>query len=280
MKSVKHHGPAQKSILRDLFERFSKDEIIGLSAELAYFFLLSLFPFLIFLITLIAYLPLSQDDLLSFLAQYAPGESVSIIEKTLEEIVSNSSSGLLSFGILATLWSASNGINAIVRAFNRAFDVEESRSFIVARGMAVLLTISMVFVILIALLLPVFGKEIGHFLFSAFGFSEEFLTIWNMGRWIVSAIILFIVFTALYFFAPNKHLRLKDAVPGAVFATLGWALVSLAFSYYVSSFGHYSAAYGSLGRIIVLMIWFYLTGMIIMIGGELNAIVYKRNSRP
>ncbi|MFY0760594.1 YihY/virulence factor BrkB family protein [Metabacillus dongyingensis] len=276
MKSVKQHQHTQKSILRDLFERFSKDEIIGLSAELAYFFLLSLFPFLIFLITLIAFLPLSQEDILNFLAQYAPGESVAIIEETLAEIVSNSNGGLLSFGILATLWSASNGINAIVRAFNRAYDVSESRSFIAARGMAVLLTIAMVFVILVALLLPVFGKEIGMFLFSVFGLSEEFLTVWNMGRWIVSAIILFIVFTALYFFAPNKHLHLKDATPGAVFATIGWAFVSFAFSYYVGSYGHYSAAYGSLGGIIVLMIWFYLSGMIIMIGGELNAILYKR----
>jgi membrane protein len=276
MKSVKQRQHKQRSILRDLFERFSKDEIIGLSAELAYFFLLSLFPFLIFLMTLIAFLPLSQEDILNFLAQYAPGESVAIIKETLAEIVSNSNGGLLSFGILATLWSASNGINAIVRAFNRAYDVSESRSFIAARGMSVLLTIAMVFVILVALLLPVFGKEIGLFLFSVFGLSEEFLTVWNMGRWIVSALILFIVFTALYFFAPNKHLHLKDAMPGAVLATIGWAFVSFAFSYYVGSYGHYSAAYGSLGGIIVLMIWFYLSGMIIMIGGELNAILYKR----
>ncbi|MGP1910145.1 YihY/virulence factor BrkB family protein [Metabacillus sp. JX24] len=269
----------KESIIRSLIRRFSKDELIGLSAELAYFFLLSLFPFLIFLITLIAFLPLSQDDLLNFLAQYAPGESIKLIERTLTEIVAGSSGGLLSFGILATLWSASNGINAIVRAFNRAYEVEESRSFIVARGMAILLTIAMVFVILVALLLPVFGKELGVFLFSVFGLSDAFLAFWNMARWLVSAVILFIVFTALYFFAPNKRLHIKDVFPGAVFATVGWAAVSFAFSYYVSSFGNYSAAYGSLGGIIVLMIWFYLSGMIIMLGGELNAVLYSRKKQ-
>ncbi|KEZ48046.1 ribonuclease [Metabacillus indicus LMG 22858] len=269
----------KESIIRSLIRRFSKDELIGLSAELAYFFLLSLFPFLIFLITLIAFLPLSQDDLLNFLAQYAPGESIKLIERTLTEIVAGSSGGLLSFGILATLWSASNGINAIVRAFNRAYEVEESRSFIVARGMAVLLTIAMVFVILVALLLPVFGKELGVFLFSAFGLSDAFLAFWNMARWLVSAVILFIVFTALYFFAPNKRLHIKDVFPGAVFATVGWAAASFAFSYYVSSFGNYSAAYGSLGGIIVLMSWFYLSGMIIMLGGELNAVLYARKKQ-
>ncbi|WP_411334414.1 YihY/virulence factor BrkB family protein [Metabacillus indicus] len=269
----------KESIIRSLIRRFSKDELIGLSAELAYFFLLSLFPFLIFLITLIAFLPLSQDDLLNFLAQYAPGESIKLIERTLTEIVAGSSGGLLSFGILATLWSASNGINAIVRAFNRAYEVEESRSFIVARGMAVLLTVAMVFVILVALLLPVFGKELGIFLFSVFGLSDAFLALWNMARWLVSAVILFIVFTALYFFAPNKRLHIKDVFPGAVFATVGWAAVSFAFSYYVSSFGNYSAAYGSLGGIIVLMIWFYLSGMIIMLGGELNAVLYSRKKQ-
>ena len=174
MKSVKQHQHTQKSILRDLFERFSKDEIIGLSAELAYFFLLSLFPFLIFLMTLIAFLPLSQEDILNFLAQYAPGESVVIIKETLAEIISNSNGGLLSFGILATLWSASNGINAIVRAFNRAYDVSESRSFIAARGMSILLTIAMVFVILVALLLLYSGKKLAYSFFLYLDCQKNF----------------------------------------------------------------------------------------------------------
>ncbi|WP_226669968.1 YihY/virulence factor BrkB family protein [Metabacillus litoralis] len=264
------------SFLKELFDRFTNDEVPGLSAQLSYFFLLSLFPFLIFLITLLGYLPISQEDVLNTIQEFAPGESMQLINETLDQILNNKNGGLLSFGIIATLWSASNGINAIVRAFNRAYDVKESRSFIVARGMAIVLTIGMVFVIVVALLLPVFGKEIGLFIASNFGFSDLFLTIWNTLRWLVSGIILFIVFSALYFIAPNKKLHIKDGLPGAIAATIGWIVASLAFSYYVGNFANYSATYGSIGGIIVLMIWLYLSGMIIILGGELNAILYKR----
>ncbi|APH06349.1 YihY/virulence factor BrkB family protein [Bacillus weihaiensis] len=264
------------SFLKELVQRFTDDEVPGLSAQLSYFFLLSLFPFLIFLITLLGYLPISQEDVLRTIEEFAPGQSMDIINETLAQILNNRNGGLLSFGIIATLWSASNGINAIVRAFNKAYDVEESRSFIVARGMAIILTIAMVFVIVVALLLPVFGREIGLFIFSNFGFSEQFLTIWNTLRWLVSGAILFIVFTALYFVAPNKRLHIKDGLPGAIAATIGWIVASLAFSYYVGNFANYSATYGSIGGIIVLMIWLYLSGMIIILGGELNALLYKR----
>jgi membrane protein len=264
------------SFLNELFHRFTNDEVPGLSAQLSYFFILSLFPFLIFLITLLGYLPISQEDVLNTIKEFAPGDSMQIIGDTLEQILNEKNGKLLSFGIIATLWSASNGINAIVRAFNKAYDVNESRSFFVARGMAILLTIAMVFVIIIALLLPVFGREIGVFIFSNFGFSHEFLTVWNTLRFLVSGIILFIVFTALYFVAPNKRLHIKDGLPGAFAATIGWIVVSLAFSYYVGNFANYSATYGSIGGVIVLMVWFYLSGMIIILGGELNAMLYKR----
>ena len=196
-----------------------------------------------------------------------------MIEETLQDVMSNRNSGLLSVSIIATIWSASNGMNAIVKSLNRAYDVEETRSFIATRLMSILLTFAMILVFVIALLLPVFGKQIGLFLFSQFGFSDQFLTIWNGIRWAITPIILFIIFVGLYYFAPSKRIKCLSAFPGAIFATLGWVLASLAFSYYVGSFGNYSATYGSIGGIIVLMIWFYLTGIIIMIGGEINAFV-------
>lgn len=267
------------SFFKELLKRFLHDEVAGLSAQLAYFFLLSLFPFLLFLITLIAYLPLTQEDVLGTISEFAPGESVAIIEESLNQIIEQKNGGLLSFGVIATLWSASNGINSIVRAFNRAYGVEETRSFFASRLMAIFLTIAMVFIIVLALLLPVFGREIGLLISSHFGLSTEFLTLWNTLRWFLSAIILFIVFTALYFFAPNKHLHIKDGIPGAFAATIGWILVSLAFSYYVGNIANYSATYGSIGGIIVLMIWFYLSGMILIFGGELNAMLYKRKKK-
>ncbi|AEH49303.1 YihY/virulence factor BrkB family protein [Parageobacillus thermoglucosidasius] len=260
------------TFIREMARRFQEDEIPRLSAELAYYFLLSLFPFLIFLITLLAYLPIPHEDLLSVIRQYAPKEAIHLVEANVHRVMDEQNGRLLSLSIIGAIWSASNGMNAIVRAFNRAYDVVENRPFLVARGMSVLLTLGMIVVIIVALVLPVFGKMIGLFLFSAFGFSATFLTIWNAMRWVISSLILFAVFTALYYFAPNKKLRCANVVRGAIFATIGWIITSLAFSYYVNHFAHYAAMYGSLGGMIILMVWFYLSGMIIVLGGEMNAI--------
>lgn len=261
--------------VKELYYRFERDEVIGRAAELAYFFLLSLFPFLIFLLTLIAYVPITQEDVLGVVRQYAPGDTMRLIETNVTAILSEQHGGLLSFGVIATIWFASNGINAIVRAFNRAYDVNENRSFFISRGVAILLTLAMVFVIIVALLLPVFGREIGLFIFSSYGLSQEFLTIWNTIRFGLSFVILFIVFSCLYLAAPNIRLRIRDILAGSLFATIGWISVSTLFSYYVSNFGNYSAMYGSLGGIIVLLIWFYLSGLMIIIGGEINAIILQ-----
>ncbi|WP_044338544.1 YihY/virulence factor BrkB family protein [Rossellomorea aquimaris] len=262
-----------KGFSKSLFSNISANDVTGLAAQIAYYFLLSLFPLLIFIVTLLPYLPVEQGDILGLVRDFAPGETMSMIEETLQDVMSNRNSGLLSVSIIATIWSASNGMNAIVKSLNRAYDVEETRSFIATRLMSILLTFAMILVFIVALLLPVFGKQIGLLLFSQFGFSEQFLTIWNGIRWAISPIILFIIFVGLYYFAPSKRIKCLSAFPGAIFATLGWVLASLAFSYYVGSFGNYSATYGSIGGIIVLMIWFYLTGIIIMIGGEINALV-------
>jgi membrane protein len=262
---------------KNLFQRISKNDIAGLAAQIAYYFLLSLFPLLIFVFSLLPYLPVDQGDLLGVIGDFAPGETMKMIEENLSEIMSNRHGGLLSISIIATIWSASNGMNAIVKSLNRAYDVDETRSFIVIRLMSIVLTLGMIVVFVVALLLPVFGKQIGLFLFSQFGYSEQFMAIWNGIRWAISPLILFIVFVGLYYFAPSKKIRCLSAIPGAVFATVGWVLASLAFSFYVGSFGNYSATYGSIGGIIVLMIWFYLTGIIIMIGGEINALATEKD---
>ncbi|WP_240620226.1 YihY/virulence factor BrkB family protein [Peribacillus acanthi] len=264
-----------KSFVFELYERIKGDDVSGWAAQLAFFFLLSIFPLLIFLVTLLPYLPIHQEDILSFIRDYAPEESMKLIETNVAEIMKQNGR-LLSFGVIATLWTASNGINSIIKAFNRAYDVKENRSFIVSRGLSIVLTIGMIFVFVIALLLPVFGKQIGSLIFAQFGFSDEFLQIWGTIRWLLSSIILFIVFLVLYWIAPNIKLKCLSVVPGTLFATIGWILVSYAFSYYVSNFGNYTSTYGSIGGIIVLMIWFYLTAHIIILGGEINAMVSEK----
>ncbi|MCC8310466.1 YihY family inner membrane protein [Bacillus velezensis] len=268
------------SFIKELFARFSLHEGQSKSAELAYFFLLSLFPLMIFMLTLTAYLPISAEDVLGAVDQYAPDSAMSMVKSITEQTLNKRSGGLLSFGIIAVIWSASNGMNAIVRAFNHACEVEENRSFIIIRLTSIFLTIAMVVTILIALLLPVFGREIGMLAADFIGASGLFLQVWSVVRWGISPLILLIVFTALYIFAPNKRLSLRFVLPGAVFAAAGWIIVSMLFSFYVGTFANYSATYGSIGGIIVLMIWFYLTGTLLILGGEINALLHKRKKLP
>ncbi|WP_077624326.1 YihY/virulence factor BrkB family protein [Sediminibacillus massiliensis] len=262
--------------VKDLIVRMLDDDVFGLAAQLAYFFLLSLFPFLLFFVALIGYLPLTEEDILRFVTSYAPAETMDLITENVTQLTNERNGGILSITILATLWSASNGINSIMRALNAAYNVEENRSFIVSRLIAIVLTIAMIIVISVAFLLPIFGKAIGVYLFSFINLSEDFLELWNTLRWVVSFIVFFIVLVVLYRLAPNKRIYFKDAAIGAAVATIGWQLVSLAFSFYVNTMGNYSATYGSLGGVIILMIWFYLSGIIIIAGGEINALVAKR----
>ena len=264
------------TFFQHLWRRLEVVDYFGVAAQLSYYFLLSLFPLLIFLVSLFPYLPITQENMLGLVKDFAPQESMKLIETNLSQL-SEKNGTILSIGLIGTLWSASNGINAIIKTMNHAYEVQEERSFLRTRLTAVLLTLAMIVVIAVALLLPVFGKHIGLFLFSKLELSSQFLSVWNALRWLVSSLIIFIIFIGLYWLAPSKKLTCRSTIPGALFATVGWILTSYAFSYYVDQFGNYTAAYGSIGAIIVLMVWFYISGVIIIIGGEINAFYSREN---
>jgi membrane protein len=262
-----------ENFLKKLYKRISDNDVSSLSATLAYFFLLSLFPALIFMVALLAFLPITTEQLLNMIKDFAPGDTLQLIETNLKQILNNRHGGLLSIGIIAAIWSASNGVNAVIKALNRAYEVDETRSFIVVRGMSVVMTIGMIIVLIVALGLPVFGNQIGMYIFSPLGLSNAFITLWNGLRWVISPIVLFAIFTGLYYFAPNVKLKLRAVMPGAITAAIGWIVVSLGFSFYVNNFSNYSATYGGLTGIIILMLWMYFSGAIIIIGGEINALM-------
>lgn len=264
-------------LITKLIARVQEHDVSGMAAQLAFFFLLSLFPLLLFLVTLLPYLPITAQDIIAFLSTYLPESSMKIIENQLMNIMEGSGK-LLSFGIIATLWSASNGMNAIHKALNRAYQVDDNRTYLLSRLISIVLTIGMVFVFIVGLVLPVFGKQIGLFLFHLFNINENFQIIWDAVRWLMSIIILFCVFSILYWMVPFKKIVHRKIVPGALFTTLGWSVVSWGFSYYVNNFANYTTTYGSIGGIIVLMLWFYLLAHIIIIGGELNAMSSERKA--
>ncbi|MFD1708302.1 YihY/virulence factor BrkB family protein [Siminovitchia sediminis] len=281
MKKVRQRKYIEKAVsfVKTIVRKVLENDVTGFAAQLSYFFLLSLFPMLIFLFTLLPYTPLTQQDIFNLIKDFAPERTYTLIKQTISGIMDNRNGGLLSIGIIATLWSASKGMNALMKSLNRAYDVVEERSFIVNRSLSIVLTIALIFVFITALLLPVFGKQLGIFVFSYMGLSEEFLSIWQVIRWVLTPVILFLVFLAIYYLAPSLKIRCITAVPGAVFASLGWIAVSYGFSFYVSNFGNYSAMYGSIGTIIIMMLWFYFSAIIIMVGGEINSYFTEKDKR-
>jgi len=266
-----------KGFMQDLILRLQRVEVSALAAQLAYFFLLSFFPLLIVLVTLLPYLNFDTTQVYAFLVNVMPDEVYRLIEDTLNEILTIRNSSLLSIGVLGTIWSASKGVNALIRALNKAYDTE-TRGSIIDRGLSLVFTIAFVIVIAVALLLPVFGQQIGHFLFSIVGIEEQFEIVWERLRWSMPLLLIFIVLMGIYWVVPNTSPRLKliGVWPGALFSTLAWLAVTYVFSFYISNFANYSATYGSIGGVIILMLWLYFTGIILIFGGILNATMQKK----
>lgn len=261
---------------KELITRIKKVDVTGLASQLAFFFLFSLFPLLIFVFTLLPYLNLDQSEIFILIREFAPESVASLIEDTVGEILTKRNGGLLSIGAIATVWSASKGMNALTKALNLSYFKEETRSFFIARGMSMVFTIMLIAVLIVALVLPVFGQQIGIFIFSYLGLEEGFLMLWNSFRWIVPPVLIFSVFSLIYWLVPNVKIQLSSVLVGAAFATVGWIITSLGFSFYVGSYGNYSNTYGSIGAIIVLMMWLYLSAIVLMLGGQINAVMRER----
>ncbi|AIY04753.1 ribonuclease [Planococcus sp. PAMC 21323] len=262
--------------IKELIQRIKDVDVPGLGAQLAFFFLLSIFPLLIFLVTLLPYLTLSRGEIFSFLEEIIPGTIYILIESTVTEVLTTQNTGLLSFGVLATIWSASLGMNALIKSLNLAYNVKENRPILLARIMSIILTFLLIFILIVALALPIFGEQLGRLIFSFLGLEEGFLSVWDSVRFTIPAIVIFVACAIIYWLAPNVKLNILSVLVGAAFAATGWLLSSYLFSIYVKNFGSFSATYGSIGGIIVLMLWLYVSAMILIIGGQINAVMKER----
>ena len=225
-----------KGFVLALFQRLKYADISGFGAQLAYFFLLSLFPLLIFLMTLLPFLDFPTDIIYTIIENVLPSQVYTMIEGTISEVLQNRNGGLLSIGIIGTIWSASNGVNALGKSLNRSYNKVESRPYIIARLMSVMFTLMLIVLIVVALVLTVFGEQIGLFLFSSFGFEAGFFVIWNKFRLLLPPVLIFVVLTLMYWIMPNIKLYLKSVLVGALFSTFAWLFVSYAFSYYINHF--------------------------------------------
>lgn len=268
-----------KSYAKELMGEFKKDDVPLLAAAQSYYYLLSIFPMMILILTILPLLNIDSQAIVTLVQNTAPSGMTSVLEENILSIVETPRGGLFTIGLIGALWSASNGINAFINASNTAYDIEETRSFIKVRGLSIALTFGMIIALAAALILPIFGNLIIDFINSVVSLPPQTELLFQILRWVVALTIMSAVLLVLYRFAPNKKLKWKEILPGAITAAVLWQLISLAFSFYVSNFGNYSATYGSLGGIIILMLWFFLTGMILMIGAELNVIYHRRHKK-
>ncbi|HCZ6538663.1 TPA: YihY/virulence factor BrkB family protein, partial [Staphylococcus aureus] len=264
------------NFLSYLIYRIGKDDASGLAAQMTYHFVLAMFPMLLFLLTLLPFFNIKQSQITNMLSN-APAETSTLIKSVIGDITQNSSGGLLSIGLILAIWSASNGMTAIMNSFNVAYDVEDSRNGIVLKLLSVVFTVVMGVVFVVALALPTLGSVISHFLFGLLGFDEQVKWIFNLIRIVLPIIIIFIVFIVLYSVAPNVKTKLKSVLPGAVFTSIIWLAGSFGFGWYISNFGNYSKTYGSIAGIIILLLWLYITSFIIIVGAEINAIIHQRS---
>lgn len=271
-------GLSVTDFLRRLLSAINVNELSGYSAQLAYYFFLSLFPSLLFLTTLLAYLPIPhrQNILLGILAHALPKQALVLAQETLTELLHQHKSGLLSFGVLFALYTASNAVTAIGAGFNRVYGVNESRAFWHVWGIALALVLGLTGLLLIALILFFFGPMLIELLIDQFGWGL-FPIIIEIIRWPVIIFTLALSIALIHYATPNVHQHWRWLTPGSVFTVAGWLATSEIFAFYVNHFGSYNKTYGSIGAVIVLLTWTYLGGFILFVGGTINSIITQHN---
>ena len=258
------------------WREIQEDDVFGRAAQLSYYFLLALFPLLLFLTSVIGLVLGSgtgvRHQLFGYLSRVMPPSAFQLIDSTLWELSAASGAGKISFGILAALWAASNGMGAITESLNVAYDVKETRPWWKQRLVAVGLTVGLSLLIISALGLVVGGGRIAEGLASAYGLGSVFVLTWKIVQWPIVFASMILAFALIYYFAPNvREQSWPWLTPGSALGVVIWLLVSLAFRLYLHFFNSYSKTYGSLGAVIILMLWLYFTGAAILTGGEVNS---------
>jgi membrane protein len=265
--------------LKATVQEFQRDDAMGLAAQLAYYLILALFPFILVLVSLMGTFGSEElaSEVLSYFRQVMPEQAYEIVKTFTANIISGRAEapGLLSFGILFTIWAASGAFAALINALNRAYDAQETRPFWKVRGIAILMTLGLSVIVLVGVLLLVIGEPIGETVANIFGLGHLFLLVWDIVRWPVALFFMVLTVALLYYFAPDVEQPFRWITPGGLIGVLLWVLASLAFNFYVSNFGSYNKTYGSIGAVIVLLLYLYISSLTILFGATLNATLVR-----
>ena len=267
-------GLSPVTLLKKTVRDFLEDDMTTYASALSYQVLFSLFPFVIFLIALLGFLQLSSffDWLRGRAEIMLPEEAVGQVNTVIGEL-EQQKSGLLSFGVIFAIWTASAAMRATMNALNTAYDVKEARPAWKLYPLSILYTIGIAGMLILAAALMIIGPQAVQWVAQQIGMEQLFVTVWAWARWPAALVLMMLAVALLYYLAPNVEQQFRFITPGAVIAVLVWIIASLGFNYYVRNFGDYSAMYGSIGTIIVLLLYFFISAAVFLFGAELNAVI-------
>ena len=265
-------------IVRRLWQESMSDNAFGRAAELAYFFLLTLFPLLIILFSLFSFLPGIQEALRGWLGSLMPHQAMELVEDWLVDFVDQRSGGLLSLALLFALWTASTGMYAVIGTLNIAYDVEETRPIWKLALISMTLTLASSVLCVGGHLLILFGGWLVKWTTRWLGLHDSIAFTWKAAQYLIATLLLILSVDLIYYLAPNLRRHWRWLTPGAVFAVMASIIASLLFSVYLKFMPGYSLIYGSLGAFVVLMLWMYMLGLALFLGGEINAYLRWRKS--
>ncbi|SNS98195.1 membrane protein [Noviherbaspirillum humi] len=268
------YGLSLFALIRESFSDFMEDDMTTYASALAYQVLFSIFPFIIFLIALLGFLhmPGFFDWLRQQVQMLLPGQALPLVNKVIGEL-QKEQSGLLSVGVLLALWSASAGVRATINALNVAYDVRERRPAWKLYPLSIFYTVGIAAMLAAAAALMVVGPQAMEWLAGWIGLKEEVVIVWAVLRWPAAMLLLMMVVALVYYLGPNLKQRFRLLSPGAVLSVLVWIAASLGFDYYVRSFADYSVMYGSIGTIIILLLYFFVSAAVLLFGAEVNHVI-------
>lgn len=266
-------GLTLRELARRVWREVDEDEVFDRAAGLAYYFLFALFPALLFLTALVGLLPIPHlmGRFLRYVSDALPPDAASVIRKTLHEIISGAHTSLLSIGMLGAVWAASSGMSSIINALNAVYDVPESRPYWRRKGLALALTLLFSLFILSSLVLLAFGPTLGETVASRVGLGDLFTAVWDVVNLPLAILLVTGGVAVVYYLAPAAEQKFRWVTPGSVLAVALWLAMSYALRSYVTHFANYYATYGSIGGVILLMLWLYLSGVALLLGAEVNA---------
>lgn len=256
--------------VKGLLKRYKEHEVGSLGAHMTYYWILSFFPFLIFVLSLFSFTPVAQDEFLKALSGVLPMSVYDFIYATVEHLISYRSETLLSLGAIGAVWTASAGVKVLIRGVNKAYGNEENRPFWILKPIAMFYTIFVAIIIVSSFILLIFGNALGKYFYIILGVSSFSRLTWNLIRMLAPIVLMYILFLMIYKFIPNKNKRCNIIFPGAVFSTVGLYFFSYLFSIYVDNFGRFSQMYGSVGGVFFLFTWLYISSVVILLGAEVN----------